>query len=427
MQVYNYTPVFKKTELENGVRVVTENHPLTRSAAVGVFATVGTRDEEQNIAGATHFLEHLVFKGTKKRSAYEISKELEAVGGDLNAYTTREYTCFHATSLREHLPIGLDVCTDLVTSARLGVSDFEKEREVILQEIEMTKDDFEEYISDLYQEHVYKGHSLGTPILGTPQSLNAMTRADINRYYKRHYRGSQIIVSVAGNVQHEEVVGWVEKSMLKMKAKRSSKSRSAPRFRKFQEFIHRPSEQTHILLGWPSCSFKSEHRFESYIVNAMLGGGMTSRLYQRVRERRGLVYSIYSFLQSFVDSGLFQVYAGASNKNALIVMELVREEMQKFLSKPIRVNELEFYKTQVKGQILLGAEDMENRMNSLAVNEMVFEEYRPVESVIAEIDKVTVKSLRDYVKRYFDLDKTSVMVMGDLTAKQALPLLEVFK
>ena len=427
MQVYNYTPVFQKTELENGVRVVTENHPLTRSSAVGVFATIGTRDEEQAIAGATHFLEHLVFKGTKNRSAYEISKALEAVGGDLNAYTTREYTCFHATSLREHMPLGLDIVTDLVTSAKLTPSDFKKEREVIMQEIEMSKDDFEEYISDLFQEHVYKGHSLGTPILGTPESLKAMKRSDIHRYYKRHYRGSQIIVSVAGNVSHDEVVAWVKKSMLKMKAKRSSKSRSAPKFKKFQEFIHRPSEQVHLLLGWPSCSFQSEHRFESYIVNAVLGGGMTSRLYQRVREKRGLVYSIYSYLQSFVDGGLFHVYAGASNKNALQVMKLIKEEMEKFVNRSMRVNELEMYKTQVKGQILLGAEDMENRMNSLAVNEMVFGEYRPVESVIEEIDKVTVKSVREFVRKYLDLNKTSVMVMGDLTAKEALPLLEVFE
>lgn len=427
MQVYNYTPVFQKTELENGVRVVTENHPLTRSAAVGVFASVGTRDEELSIAGATHFLEHLVFKGTKNRSAYEISKSLEAVGGDLNAYTTREYTCFHATSLREHMPLGLDVVTDLVTSARLTPLDFKKEREVILQEIEMSKDDFEEYISDVFQEHVFKGHSLATPILGTPESLNSMSRADIHRYYKRHYRGSQIIVSVAGNVSHDEVVDWVAKSMLKMKSKRTSKSRQAPRFKKFQEFIHRPSEQVHLLLGWPSCSFQSEHRFESYIANAILGGGMTSRLYQRVREKRGLVYSIYSYLQSFVDSGLFHVYAGASTKNALQVMKLIREEMEKFANRTIRTSELEMYKTQVKGQILLGAEDMENRMNSLAVNEMVFGEYRSVESIIDEIDQVTVKSTRDYIRKHIDLDKTAVMVMGDLTAKQALPLLEVFE
>lgn len=406
--------------------MVTESHPLTRSAAVGVFATVGTRDEEQSVAGVTHFLEHLVFKGTKNRSAYEISKALEAVGGDLNAYTSKEYTCFHATSLREHMPLGLDVVTDLVTAARLPPVDFKKEREVILQEIQMCKDELDEYISDLYLEKVFKGHSLATPILGTPESLNGMSRADLYRYYKRHYRGSQIIVSVAGNVSHDEVVELVSKSMLKIKAKRTSKSRSAPRVKSFKEFIHRPSEQVHLLVGWPSCSFSSEHRFESYVANAALGGGMTSRLYQRVREKRGLVYSIYSYLQSFVDSGLFQVYAGASNKNALLVLQLIREEMEKFVSKGMRSSELEMYKTQVKGQILLGAEDMENRMNSLAINEMVFQEYRSVDSVIEEIDQVTVRSVRDYVRKYFDMDKTSLMVMGDLTAKEALPLLEVW-
>lgn len=427
MKAYSYKPIYQKTVLPNGVRVVTESHPFTRAVSVGVFVDVGTRDENAKKAGMTHFLEHLVFKGTRKRTALELAKVLEAVGGDLNAYTTREYTCFHATSLKEHLNLSLDVVTDLVTQASLSLEDFKKEREVIMQEIDMSKDTLDEYILDLYLEKVFEGHPLATPILGTPESLEALKRKDLVDHYRDNFRGPRMIVCVAGPMEHDYVVKAIEKTLGKLPKRVKQQNRKAPRVKVIQEFIPRPSEQVHILVGWPSCSYRSKQRFDSYVVSELLGGGVTSRLYQKIREDKGLVYSVYSFLQSFLDTGLFLTYAGTSDKNALNVMKSIRSEFEKFLGTKIKERELEMFKTQLKGQILLGAEDMENRMNSLGVNELVFGEYRPVDDVIDEIQEVSVRSVTDYVHKYFDMDQLSLMFMGDLQPEQALKLMNVWE
>jgi len=426
VKAYSYQPIFQKTTLSNGVRVVTESHPFTRAVAVGVFVEVGTRDEDVKRAGLTHFLEHLVFKGTRRRSSYDLAKALDAVGGDLNAYTSREYTCFHATSLKEHMSIGLDVVLDLVTAPLLTGEDFKTEREVIVQEIHMSKDTLEEYILDEYLEKVFAG-PLATPILGTEDTLKAMKRQDVVRHFQENFRGPRMIVSVAGPVEHDQVCEMVEKSLGKLPRTAPKLKRKAPRLKRVQEFIPRPSEQVHLLVGLPSCSYKSKHRFESYVVNDLLGGGVTSRLYQKIREDKGLVYSVYSFLQSFVDTGLFLTYAGCEEKNALPVLKAMKSEFEKFKKQGLKRTDLSMFKTQVKGQILLGAEDMENRMSSLGVNEMVFNEYKPIDEVISEIDKVSVRSINDYVRKYFDLDNVSLMVMGDVEPEEALNLLEVWE
>lgn len=426
MKAYSYKPIFQKTVLKNGVRVVTESHPFTRAVSVGVFVEIGTRDEPIRKAGLTHFLEHMVFKGTRKRNAFDVAKVLDAVGGDLNAHTTREYTCFHATSLKEHLPLSLDVVTDLVTNATLGRGDFVKEREVILQEIQMSKDNLEEYILDTFLEKAFDGHALGTPILGSEQTLEDLKRADLVKYYKSAFRGPRLIVSVAGPIEHDQVVEQVEKALGKLPKRTQALKRRRPRPKRVQEYIYRPSEQVHLMVGLPSCAYKSNFRFESFVVNEALGGGVTSRLYQRVRENKGLVYSVYSYLQSFLDSGLLLIYAGTSNKNALPVLKAIKSELDRFKKRGITSRELEMFKTQVKGQILLGAEDMENRMNSLGVNEMVFGEYKPVDEVIRQIDAVNARSIADYVRQYFDKDEISLMVMGDLQPAEALRLMDVW-
>ncbi len=408
------------------MRVVTESHPFVRAACVGVFVEIGTRDEPEKKAGLTHFLEHLVFKGTRKRSSLDIAKALDAVGGDLNAYTTREYTCFHATSLKEHMALGLDVVADLVTSASLAAEDFNKERDVILQEIQMSKDSLEEYILDDYLEKVYAGHALGMPILGTEETLKAMKRADVVSHYKSTFRGPRLIVSAAGPVEHDQVVALVQKKLGRLSPRTKALKRKAPRLKQFQEFIPRPSEQAHMLVGFPSCSYRSNARFDAMVVNEILGGGVTSRLYQKIREDKGLVYSVYSFLQSFVDTGLFLVYAGAGEENTLPVMKAFKSEIEKFTDSLVSESELKMFKEQLKGQILLGAEDMENRMNSLGINEMVFGEYRPVDEVIRDIDRVNRKSMKNYVEKYFDMKQASLMVMGDLQPEAALKLMDVW-
>lgn len=416
--VFDQKPTFKKTTLDNGVRVLTEHHPNTRASCVGYFIDKGTRDEPEKLLGAAHFLEHLVFKGTRHRSAFEIARELEAIGGEINAYTSREYTCFHAATLRENLTTSIAVLSDILQSARMTQADFALEREVIRQEIDMSADNFEEYIFDLYFESVYGSHPLGRSILGTYESLDHIQLRDLKKFYQQRYGGKHLIVSVAGHVDHDQVVEWVAKSFKKTSSTEPDFPRRKPKEKSVRRWIQRPSEQVHVLLGFPSVSFKDRHRFDAYLANAVLGGGMTSWLYQNIREEKGLVYSIYSYLHSFTDSGLLMIYAGTSEENLSKVLTECRRELRKLKSRGLKKAEVEMYKTQVKGQILMAADDIDNRMNSLGVNEMVFGKYRPVEDIIAEIDRVSPDSFQEFLESYMDFEKMSLLFLGSSEDKK---------
>lgn len=411
-KAFDYQPVFLKTVLESGLRIVTEHHPNTRTVCAGIFIETGTRDESPKETGVAHFLEHMVFKGTQKRSAFEIAQSLEAVGGDLNAYTSREYTCYHTTSLREHLMLSLEVICDLVQGAKLDPEEIKKERNVILQEIDMSKDVLEEYIFDVFFEKAYRGHPLAKSILGTKSSLRWIGHEELSRFYQNDYCASRMIVSVAGSVDHDEVVKSV-KSLLSFRKRSSKKHHRQPTTpRSFVKIENRKSEQSHILLSYPSCSFREEHRFDSYIVNAVLGGGMTSRLYQKLREEHGFAYTVYSYLQSFTDSGVLMIYAGTSMQNLAKSVHLLLNELEEFCASGVSEKELEFFKTQVKGSILISSDDVENRMTSIAVNEMVFGKYKRVEDVVDEVEKVSLSSLRKYIDTYFKDQSPGILIMG---------------
>lgn len=411
---------YEKTVLSNGLSVVTEQHPASHAVCAGIWVCTGTRDEERRLRGISHFLEHLVFKGTKKRSAYELAKSMEAVGGDLNAYTSREHTCFHATSLKENLRLNLDVLCDLVTNARFAPRDFEREKSVVIQEIAMTADNPEEYVYDAFFEQCYHDHGLGWPILGTHSSLSSMKRNDVVQYYKKHYTPKNMVVSVAGNIDHKKVCDLIQERLGKKGEPFRREKSSTPAFRSFAKVLPRDSEQAHIVVGLPASSFKSRSRFEAFIVNALLGGGMTSRLYQNVREKRGLAYSVYSQLMTFVDAGMMTIYAGTDQKQARATLELIfREVHQLRRKKRVTAREVDLYKTQVRGSILLGSDDIENRMTSLGVNEMVFGDYRSVDQVIADIEKVSVQSVKDYIEQYVDESKLSILVLGGLSSQDA--------
>jgi len=411
-KAFDYVPEYKKTILSNGTRVVTEHHPYSRATSAGVYIDLGSRDEPANLGGAAHFIEHLVFKGTSKRNAYEIVKEIEAVGGELNAYTTREYTCFHSCTLREHLSLSMDILSDLVSGAVFDPVELDKERQVILQEIMMASDDLEEYIFDMYFEKAYPGNPLSNPILGTVDSINAMNRDSLYDFYQSRYKADHLVVSVAGSVNHEEVVELVEKNLLLKSKKPVVAERTEPNMEMIKQFYKKDTEQVHYLLGLPSSSFKSSSRFESYIVNAFLGGGMTSQLYQKIREDKALAYTVYSYLQSFTDSGLMMFYVGTSEEKLEQVAQMVFDELKLIIKNGINQGQLDFYKRQVRGQIMLGADDIENRMNSLAVNEMVFGQYRPVDNVISEIEKVSVESAKAFIDGHFDFNKAGCMLLG---------------
>lgn len=391
---------------------MSELHPSSRAVSIGFWVLTGTRDESPDEAGIAHFLEHLVFKGTKKRNAYQIAKSLEALGGDLNAYTTREYTCYHAMVLKDHWEEALDVLADLVANMELTQKDFKLEKGVILQEIAMCEESQEEMIYDVFFEKVYGKHPLGKPILGSPTSIASMTQKKVMDYYRKHYGGKNIIISAAGCVDHQELLEGIEKRLANKKAAKLTVKREAPRWKHVRATVNKQAEQVHMLMGFPTASFRDKHRFESYIVNTLLGGGMTSRLYQSVREKKGLVYSIYSSLNTHVDSGMILVYAGAEAKNVTKVGNIISREFKKIKKSGVTKADVEMYKTQVIGSILLGSDDIDNRMTSLAVNEMVFGKFKSVDTVIDEIKAVTVDTVNEYIDNKFKPELFSGVLLG---------------
>jgi predicted Zn-dependent peptidase len=403
---------FQKSELDNGIRVLSEHHPLSRAVSMGIWVLTGTRDEAGDEAGISHLLEHLVFKGTKTRSAYQIAKSLEALGGDLNAYTTREYTCYHALVLRDHWEKALDVLCDLISNMDISANDFRLEKGVILQEIAMTDDTPEDLIYDVFFEKTYAGNPVALPILGTVKSVASMSQKKVNAYYKSRYTGKNIILTAAGDLDHQELMAAVEKRLRRKRKAQFKAQRTKPRWKTIREAVEKSSEQTHMVMGLPAASFRDEQRFDSYIVNTLLGGGMTSKLYQSVREKKGLVYSIHSMLNTFVDSGSMMIYAGTDLKSTKKVAEIISKELRKLKANGISKSDVSLFKTQVTGSILLGSDDIENRMTSMAVNEMVFGEYRSVDSVIQQIERVSQDSVNAFIAEHLDLAKISGVLMG---------------
>ncbi len=449
-------PEFRKFVLENGVTVLTEAHPTSRAVSCGVWIERGTRHEQANEAGLAHFIEHLVFKRTKKRSAYKISRDMEAVGGDLNAFTSRENTAFVTHSLSEHVGLSLDILSDLVCRPTFASADIKKEKQVVIQEIHMAEDQLEDTIFDKYFERFYNDSALGKPILGSVASIEEMDRKTVLDFHQRQYTSDNMIVSVAGNIHHGEVVDLVKRYLKPPRTEQAKRSVSAsnrkpetvrkarteaktglladsrppgpnspevlsssillspPQAHQFRDVVRRTSEQVHILVGYPSINFRDPHRFEATVVNTLLGGGMTSRLYQQVREERGLVYSIFSQLTTFADVGMELIYAGTEAKHAPTVIEIILRELKRLKKNGIKKADLDLFKTQVKGSILLGADDVESRMNSLAVNEMMFGRYRSVDEVVRDVEKVTLESVHDYIESKFRPESPSILLMGQL-------------
>ncbi len=392
--------------------MVTETHPHSKSVSIGVWVLTGTRDEAEDQVGLSHFVEHLVFKGTKTRNAYQIAKSLESLGGDLNAYTTREYTNYHCLVLKEDWKLGLEVLADLVCNMDLAKKDFELEKKVILQEIAMCDDADEEIIYDHFYAEVYKNHPLSRQILGQSETIQQMTQKKVTDFYKKYYQGSNLIVSAAGPVDHDQLVIWSQQLFRTRKKFSVPNVRRAPRWKVSRKIYEKEMEQAHILLGFPATSFQDKYRFEAFIVNSLLGGGMTSRLYQAVRERQGLAYSIYSSLNTNVDSGNITIQAGTDTAKVKRVMHIIADEILRLKRDGFKKSDIELFKTQVRGQLLMGSDDIENRMSSLGVNEMIFGKYRSVEDVIASVETVTEKSVQAYVDEHFDLTKVSVALMG---------------
>ena len=408
---------FQKSQLSNGIKIVSEIHPYSLAASIGVWVDVGTRDEGEGLWGITHFLEHLVFKGTKKRSAFDIAQSLESLGGELNAFTSRENTCFHAYVLKDHWKIALEVLSDLVSNMKLTSNNLELERSVVLQEIAMTEDQHEELCYDYYLEKFLPKNALGIPILGKEETISKLNKKTIDEYYTKNYQGSNILISVAGPIEHSDLVRECEKLLGSKKKDTPQKKRVRPKHGSGVHAYDKQSEQIHLLIGFEAATFKDKGRFDAFVLNTLLGGGMTSRLFQSIREKKGLAYSVNSMLNTFTDFGIMNVYAATEPEKMKSLITTIKNEFLRLKSQGVRQKEIDFFKRQLRGSILLGSDDIENRMNSIAVNELVFNSYRPVDDIIFEINEVSKKSIENYLETYFESAKFGAIVIGNQASK----------
>ncbi|GGV59795.1 putative zinc protease [Streptomyces longisporoflavus] len=421
----------RRTTLPGGLRVVTETLPSVRSATFGIWANVGSRDETPSLNGATHYLEHLLFKGTKKRSALDISAALDAVGGEMNAFTAKEYTCYYARVLDTDLPLAIDVVCDMLTGSLILQEDVDAERGVILEEIAMTEDDPGDCVHDLFAHTMLGDTPLGRPVLGTEETVNALTADRIRRFYKKHYDPTHLVVAAAGNVDHNKVVRQVRAAFEKAGAlhrtdatpvvpRQGSRAlRTAGRV----EVINRKTEQAHVILGMPGLARTDERRWAMGVLNTALGGGMSSRLFQEVREKRGLAYSVYSYTSGFADTGLFGVYAGCRPSQVHDVLKICRDELDQVAENGLSDDEISRAIGQLAGSTVLGLEDTGALMNRIGKSELCWGEQMSVDDMLAKIAAVTPDDVREVARDVLG-HRPSLSAIGPLKDKQAARLHE---
>ena len=390
----------RRTVLPGGLRVVTESMPGVRSAAVGVWVGVGSRDETPSLAGASHYLEHLLFKGTDRRSALDIAVAVDAVGGDLNAFTSKEHTCYYAHVLGTDLPMAVDLVGDVVTSAVIAPPDVEAERGVILEEIAMRDDDPSDAVHDLFSEALHGDTPLGRPVIGTPESIESLTRDQVAGYYRRRYQPEAMVVAVAGQVDHAAVVRGVRKAFggrlsgdAAPVAPRAGTRMPNKPARKVA-IIERPTEQANLILGGTGLARTDQRRFALGVLNNALGGGMSSRLFQEIREKRGLAYSVYSFTSQYAGAGQFGVSVGCQPGKVAEVLDIVRDQLADVAENGVSDAEVARGKGQTRGGMVLGLEDPGSRMSRIGKGELAYGEVLEVDDLLARVEAVTPDDVR---------------------------------
>ena len=405
-------PTVQRTVLDSGVRVLTETVPSVGSVAVGAWVDAGSRDETDAEGGITHFIEHMVFKGTRRRRGYLINQRMESVGGYLNAFTTKEHTCFYARGLKEHLGRGLETVLDLVTEPTLPPKEIEKEKDVVVEEIKMYEDAPEDHVFDHYEAALYPGHPLGRPVIGTPESVRSFSRDDLEAYIGRHYVPNRLVVSVAGNVRHAEAVRHVER-LLEGFERRPVEARRAPAdgYAPSDVVVERPIQQAHLVVGTRAFGARDERRTTLSVLNTILGGGMSSRLNQNIREKYGWCYSVYSFVNVQTDSGDLGVYIGTDASRVDRSRALIERELAKLAEAPVSDRMLTRAKHQLKGSIVLGLESTTNRMQRLGRVELTYGRVVPIDEVVAEIDAVTAEGVREVAEELFAPGRLSSAVL----------------
>jgi len=408
MTQMNGTDRVERSIRDDGFRVVSEQIKTVRSISLGVWVKTGSRHETDELAGITHFLEHMLFKGTEKRTAFDIALSMEAVGGYLNAFTSNEYTCYYTRCLDTELELAFDVLSDMVLHSTFQPEEIEKEKKVVIEEMKMYRDSPDDFVFEAFTTQLFEQHPLGRPIIGFENTVSAFTRDHLQQYVNERYNPSNILISVAGNIDHDRVVQLADTyfSFVKNGETADIKVPLTP-YHTVRKELKKQIEQTHYIIGKRSIGNTDEDRFKLLLANTVLGGGMSSRLHQNIREKFGYCYSINSFNHSFVDTGMFGVYTGTDAGYVDHVRELVLTEFEKLRTELIPAKELDEAKSQLKGKMLLAQESMSNRMMRLAKSEIYYNRFVTLDELVDNIDTVSAEGIRDFASQYFKAEDFS--------------------
>ena len=415
----NRTRAVEKEVLPNGLVIITEPMAHVRSVSVGIWLRSGSRREPAQLNGISHFIEHMVFKGTARRTAEDIAREVDSVGGMLDALTAKEMVCFNTRVLDEHLPKAFDVLADMVLEPKFAQDDIAREQSVILEEIRMTQDNPEDLVHELFTQNFWTPHALGKPILGTPETVSALTRSSLQEWFRRWYAPNHLVITAAGHLSHAQLIELVAERFAKLSPCDNGTADAAPRptphitLRRKREL-----EQVHICVGVPALPLTDDRRFAVSILNNVLGGGMSSRLFQNIRERQGLAYAIFSEMNSYRDAGMLSVYAGTSIETAGQVIRSILEEFRHLKDEPLSEEELRRAKDHLKGATLLALEGSSSRMNSLARYHLYFNRHFTTDELIQMLERVTTEEVQQIAREFFAPERLAASVVGNLNGFQ---------
>jgi predicted Zn-dependent peptidase len=408
---------YHKDVLPNGVRVVTEAMPHVRSVAVGIWVDTGSRVEPPERGGVSHLIEHLVFKGTESRSGEQIARAIDSVGGHMDAFTAKEHTCFYVTVLDEHLPLAAELLTDILMRPLFAAEDIEKEKAVVFQEIKMVEDTPDDLIHDIFAERVWAGHPLGRPILGTWEAVRDFRRETILHHFGEEYVPAKITVAVAGHVEHAAVVDLFASRFNGFSRVAAPRESAPPTLCPGIHMVHKPLEQVHVVMGFPGVPDVAPERYALYLLNDIVGGSMSSRLFQEVRERQALVYSVHSGAQAYRDTGLLYIYAGTDAPNVGKVLTALMRELRAIKKDGVTPEELRRAKDHLKGSLMLSLESTSSRMNRLAKQELRFGSVLSIDEMLGAIDGVRIEEIEALIHRVLDEEQLALVTLGRVDAR----------
>jgi predicted Zn-dependent peptidase len=407
-------PNIRRAVLANGVRLATERMPHVRSVAIGIWLTRGSRHEPAESMGIAHFVEHMLFKGTPSRTAEEIAQQVDSIGGQIDAFTSKEYAGYYLKVLDEHLPLAVEILADLISNPLMADDDIEKEKKVILEEIKMVEDTPDDLVHEIFAEGFWSGHPLGRPILGTPASVNALDRDTILKYFKDTYVAGNFVVVAVGNLEHDHVQGLLERALAHIPHTGSEAEHTPPVIASTIQIRKKDLEQSHVVFGTPALPQHHPERYAGYALNTTLGGSMSSRLFQNVREKRGLAYAVFSGLSSYQDAGALSIYAGCGNDAVAELIDVVVAELRQMKAGGIDAVELRRAKDHLKGSLMLGLESTSSRMSHLARQEMYRDRTDGLDEMLAAIERVSAEDVLRLADRFFATGSLAVTVLGNV-------------